>query len=287
MKKTPEVKMLSPEETDSLLIRAAAGTLTPEDITIIRQTFYTLVYIFGLLHQKNAQVKTLLKRIFGIKSEKTQKVQQQLKAKNSEEQSDSALESNKGDMDDDGHDKETESTTPEKPKKRKGHGRLGVDAFIGAEEQKIFHETLKPKDLCPECEEGKVYEMNEPGVLIGFSGRPPVMAEITRLQKLRCNLCGTIFTAELPRELKDKEIKGGRYYDPTAGSMMAILRYGSGMPLNRLSALQKHLGIPLAASTIWDKIKATAALILPVFEALLQLAAQGRIIHNDDTGVKI
>jgi transposase len=91
----------------------------------------------------------------------------------------------------------------------------------------------------------------------------------------------------LPREFADKEIKGGRFYDPTAGSMMAILRYGSGMPLNRLSVLQKNLGIPLAVSTIWDKIKETTTLIIPLFEALQQLAAQGRIIHNDDTGMKI
>ncbi|NQU64319.1 MAG: hypothetical protein HQ517_08575, partial [SAR324 cluster bacterium] len=60
MKTPPEVRMLSPEQAEALLIRAAAGTLTADDVVVIRQTFATLAYIISLLHQKQAQVKTLL-----------------------------------------------------------------------------------------------------------------------------------------------------------------------------------------------------------------------------------
>jgi len=273
MKKSPvpEVRLLSSEEVEALLIRAAANELTLDDIAVIRQTFNTLSYIIGLLHQKKVQVKTLLKRIFGIQSERSQKVRQQLKPKNLSSVP------------------KTDSKGPGSEEKAKGHGRLGSEAFSGAEHQFVSHLDLKSKDPCPDCLQGQVYELIDPGVFIGFYGKPIISATVCRRQKFRCNLCGQVFTAELPEELKDQavEAKSGRYYDPSAKSMMAILRYGYGMPLNRLGTLQENLGIPLAASTIWDKIKEAAAEMVCVFYALLQLGAQGRIIHHDDTGMKI
>jgi len=41
------------------------------------------------------------------------------------------------------------------------------------------------------------------------------------LQKLRCNLCSVVFTAKQPAGV-DAEEK----YDPTVGSMIALLKYG-------------------------------------------------------------
>ena len=40
--------------------------------------------------------------------------------------------------------------------------------------------------------------------------------------------------------------------------MIALLKYGSGMPFNRLEGLQGNLGIPLPASTQWDIVHAKA-----------------------------
>ena len=38
---------------------------------------------------------------------------------------------------------------------------------------------------------------------------------------------------------------GEKKYDETAASMIALLRYGSGFPWNRLEGLEENLGIPL------------------------------------------
>ena len=164
-----------------------------------------------------------------------------------------------------------------------------MDAFTGAEQQLIAHPDLKAKDVCPECLKGRVYEQVRSGVFIGFTGMPAITAKVFRPQKLRCNLCGQIYTAELPVSVKDQaaQARGSRYFNPSAKSMMAILRYGCGMPLNRLSRLQASLGIPVAVSTLWDKIKETAAEISGVLYAMRQLAAQGDLICHDDTGIKI
>ena len=76
-----------------------------------------------------------------------------------------------------------------------GHGRNGADAYTGAEKIEVPHESLQPGDPCPKCEEGTVYETSRPGVLVRLVGQPPIGAKVYYLQKLRCNLCGEVFTA--------------------------------------------------------------------------------------------
>src|SRR5690606_24781392 len=76
-------------------------------------------------------------------------------------------------------------------------------------------------------------------------------------------------------------------YDASAASMIALLKYGTGLPFNRLEGLQGTLGIPLPASTQWDIVHAAAGTVEPAYEELVRQAAQGEVLHNDDTTVKI
>ena len=101
-------------------------------------------------------------------------------------------------------------------------------------------------------------------------------------QKLRCNLCGGVFTTQTPEGVSET-----KKYDATVGSMIALLKYGTGMPFNREETLQAGLGVPLPASTQWDIVNAQAKRAEPVFEELIRQAAQGGGVHHDDTGVKI
>ena len=61
-------------------------------------------------------------------------------------------------------------------------------------------------------------------------------------------------------------MRTGEKYDATVGSMIALLKYGNGMPFNRAEKLQENLGIPLPASTQWDIVEAQAERAEPVFE---------------------
>jgi transposase len=64
-------------------------------------------------------------------------------------------------------------------------------------------------------------------------------------------------------------------------------KYGSGVPFNRLERLEGSLGIPLPAATQWEIVRDSADRIEPVFEELIRQAAQGRVLYNDDTTMKI
>ena len=47
------------------------------------------------------------------------------------------------------------------------------------------------------------------------------------------------------------------------------------------------MGVPLAASTQWDLVREAAANLTPVFEELIRQGAQGEVLYNDDTAMRI
>src|SRR5437899_1329742 len=63
-----------------------------------------------------------------------------------------------------------------------------------------------------------VYTQRDPGVLIRLVGQAPITACVYALEKLRCNLCGEVFTADPAPGI------GLEKYDPTTGAMIALLK---------------------------------------------------------------
>ena len=51
-----------------------------------------------------------------------------------------------------------------------------------------------------------------------------------------------VFTADEPQSAGREE------FDASSMAMIALFKYGAGMPFNRLEQLEKQLGIPLPAS---------------------------------------
>jgi transposase len=162
-----------------------------------------------------------------------------------------------------------------------GHGRNAASAFTGAEKVSVQHAQLKPGDPCPECREGRVYRQKEPKALIRIVGQAPLKATVFEMERLRCNACCQVFTAEEPAGV------GAGKYDMTAVAMIALLKYGTGMPFNRMERLEGQLGMPLAAATQWELMEAAAKPIEPVLEEFIRQAAQGGVMHNDDTSMRV
>ena len=262
--KKPEQINLKLEEIEALLARVEKGLSQDGDYEIIKSMAETIIFLNQAVNSKNVSIKRLLKMLFGIKTEKKNKV-----FKNS----------GSDDKDDPSDNKPGADKAPNK--KPKGHGKNGADKYTGANREFISHQELRHGDSCPLCFKGKIYNLKIPGVVIKISATAPLHATIYDVEKLRCNLCGKIFTARAPDDIK------GKHYDEKAKAMIALLKYGCGLPWYRMEKLQHSLGIPLPASTQWDQVEAAANLIHPVFNELKQQAAQGDILHNDDTTMKI
>ena len=113
---------------------------------------------------------------------------------------------------------------PASPQKA-GHGRNGAESYRGARKIAVPHPGLHPGDACPGCEKGKVYPQKQPRTLVRLVGQAPLQATIYELGRLRCNLCGEIFTAPEPEGV------GAEKSDETTAARIPVVKYGSGVPL--------------------------------------------------------
>jgi transposase len=278
MRHTPDIIEVDRPRLEEVLGRVEQA-LSQEDIALIRAVFQSYLLVTDLVEDKNTTLRRLRQVLFGASTEKTAAVLGQAGAPPQDRASaPDTVNSARANVAAAVRDTANAATDTEPG--RHGHGRNGVDAYRGAERIDVLHPSLKPGDPCPACGKGTVYDKT-PGVLVRITGQPPLAATIYQLQKLRCHLCGEVFTAETPPEAGDAK------YDATAGSMIGLLKYGSGLPFNRLEGLQGYLEIPLPASTQWDIVRAVAARLTPVFDELVRQAAQGDVLHNDDTTIKI
>jgi hypothetical protein len=173
----------------------------------------------------------------------------------------------------------TAEDTPTDKNKRKGHGRNGADDYTGARRIPVHLDSMKAGDRCP-CGMGNLYELAA-SPLIRIVGQAPIHADIYDLEKLRCNTCGEIFTADAPEGI------GTEKYDATSCTVVAVFKYGSGVPFYRMERLEANFGIPLPASNQWEMVLDAAQRIQPVFHELIRQAADGEVLYNDDTSIKI
>ena len=267
----PTIVELSMDRLQEALQRAEA-TLDAEDYETFKAVVESYAYLADLIESKSTTIGRLRKLLFGAKTEKTDAV---LDGKASESSNSPAPHEDA--KDESSEEKTSRQERPPPP----GHGRNGASAYHGAKTVDIPHPTLQPGDPCPDCGRGTVYDMRRPGVLIRLIAQAPVQATVYRLQKLRCHLCGKVFTAPAP------EGAGPEKFDASVGSMIALLRYGSGMPFNRLGGLQGMVGVPLPASTQWDIVHEMAEHAAAAYGELLRQAAQGDVVYNDDTPTRI
>jgi transposase len=174
--------------------------------------------------------------------------------------------------------------SPERAKPKGGHrpgtGRLGAEAYVGAERVECHHEELAAGQRCPVCGQGTLYDL-PPGVEMRIDGHALLSAMRYELQKLRCSACGQVFTAPLPAEA------GEGKYSARARAVLAVSRFYLGLPLYRVEGYQAMLGVPMPDATQWDQIERVADCAYKVFAQLEVLAAQGELIYQDDTAVRI
>src|SRR5215469_523314 len=261
MRATLEFIDMGREEVNQLIERAGA-TLSPEEQRKLKGLADALSYLTDLVADQRTTIHDLRKLLFPASTEKTEAVLTNAGIERTAKPAD----------------KQGAQTRKEKAP---GHGRNGAEDYRNPRRVKVAHATLKHGDHCPGCLKGKVYEQQEPRQLVRILGQAPLTATVYDLQRLRCNLCGEVYCADAPEGVGDDK------YDESATAMIALLKYGTGMPFYRLKNLEQCLGIPLPASTQWEIVEEAAELIKPARDELIRQAAQGEVLHNDDTTMKV
>jgi len=263
-----EPRKIKIEELNEILERGRGAPLSTEDYEKLHGVVETLAFVTRELEAKGASIQRLRHLIFGAPTEKTRRVLHEDAPPAVAEEADQA---------------EAPPSIPPREQKhgrRRGHGRNGVSSYRRAPRVGVALDGLKCGERCPHCERGRLYP-KPPSELVRIEGVAPLSATVYELDRLRCSGCGDVFTAPAPPGV------GEGKYDETAGAMIGLLKYGCGLPFNRIENLQRQMGIPLPAATQWDEVSKAAERMRPSYEELIRQAAQGKILHNDDTTMKI
>jgi len=256
--KPPPAQAVSREEMAAILERTRA-VLSPEEHAKLTGAIDTLAQVTAQLQAKDASIERLRRMLFGASTETSRHVLgEDTQVRRSSDPSNS---------------------TPKE--KAPGHGRNAAAAYTGARRVSVPHPSLQTAQSCPGCTSGKLYRQSEPSKLVRITGMAPLMATVYACERLRCNLCGEVYTAPAPEGVGDEK------YDATATSMVALLKYGTGLPFHRIETLQAGMGIPLPAATQWDLVSAGSNNMTCAHEELINQAAQSRVVYNDDTTMKV
>lgn len=171
---------------------------------------------------------------------------------------------------------------PGRGEKKKGHGRKGAHEYTGAERVVVPHPGLKAGDSCPEkgCA-GKVYDTRKPASDVEMKASAPIMATVFEREVLRCSSCQATFTAP-----PSKDATGTKYH-ASVDAVLSVMRYALGMPHNRLAQWQSWAGVPLPATTQFERAEAMANAALPIHRHLEVLAGNRAVVRSDDTEARI
>ncbi len=161
-----------------------------------------------------------------------------------------------------------------------GHGRLPHSAYKNTIEHTLAISELKSGDLCPEHCGGRLYH-NEPGILVRVKGQNLAAVHKYWVEKLRCASCGHLVSASIPDHV------GKEKYDAAFKAILVLQKYYVAVPFYRQAYFQSLLEMPLPVSTQWQLIEEVASVAIDIFQVLELRAANGKLVHNDDSHVKI
>jgi transposase len=275
-----EIPRTSPAEIENLIEQIRGTNLEPGTKAKIERLLRTVLMLVELLQRRNTSIRKLREMIFGKRTERQRPRKPEApgkpgEAEKAEDASPHSAEDQAGDAE------RSESESENKPR-GKGHGHRAASEYTGATVVSCRNEGVRPGDSCPDpCCGGRVYDLNDPTALIQFTGQPLITATKYEREVLRCAKCQERYEAPLPPGVTEDR------YDATCDATIALMRYGGGLPWHRQAGLQAMGGVPLAESTMWERCEATADAALGAWLQLMRLAANGEVMHIDDTRVRI
>jgi hypothetical protein len=272
--KRPEDVTLSREEGEALLARLEADALSAEDRRVLGKVLTFYFWLLFALREAKLSLKRLKALVFG------EKPQPREPPASGGATGGGSGASGTGTATEEHPVQQGASEPGETTARRPGHGRQSAAVYQEAQRVECRHEELAVGERCPACGRGRLYRL-PPGIEMRLDGNALLSAVRYELEKLRCSACGQVFTAALPAEA------GAEKYSARARAVLALGRYYLGVPLYRLEGYQALVGVPVPDATQWDQIECVADCAYPVFKHLERLAAQGEVIYQDDTPVRV
>ena len=279
--KSPKIETLTTESFEQLHQAIEQSNLTEVHKALVIGVLELCLWLQEQLTLSKISINNL-KKAFGIQSEKRSRGKE---PPNTTEPEEPPTEDNASqDIDTnqtDNSQSQSNVNATDKPKHR-GHGRLHSRVYTAADTIVLNHPDYKAGDPCPTLCGGRLYEIKTPGVFIRIEGGQLFNAIRYERQRVRCGLCGELYTTPLPAD-----ISISKKYDARAKAMVAVLKYQMGLPLYRLAQWQQQTGAPIPDTTQWGLCVDVHQVATHIFNASLILGAQSPLFFQDDTTVKV
>jgi transposase len=174
------------------------------------------------------------------------------------------------------------------PPRRHLHGRTALPEHLERREE--VHDLTEQERLCPCC--------GQPRVLIGAQTSEQLDVEparfFVRRTIRRSYACRNCDATVVPAEVRI-QTAGPAQVGPIAKGLCGpgllahaiCAKYADHTPLHRLAEQLARSGVHLAPSTLGDWVKQAADLLLPLYELMHKRILLSRVLHGDDTGVKL
>jgi len=284
MKNNDDIHSTDANEIKHLINRVKQGELDQGDAHLIEKLLNILLTIVSLLERKHTSIRRMKEFLFGMKEKKRGKGETENRAQDDwpgaggSSQTDSLNETASNST------CEGDSSIQEVGRlKRPGHGRMAASDYPGARLVRLNHLEMAPGDPCPESDcEGHLHQLEQPNVKIYLTGQPLISATKFERSVLRCSDCFKRYVADLPEGVKEDE-----KFDETADVAIALNKYSGGIPFYRQARMQENYGVPLPESVQFERCEAVANAVFPVYRHLVELSADGKLFHIDDTRVRI
>ena len=275
--KAPKHLDFTPEQIEALIERLDKQALEKEDYPVLTNLIRAIVWMNFSLQEKRLSIQRL-RSIFGIKTESAKSLAKFMEQAQVDEDEASTAASNQTDK------AVEDPNTPTKknlPKTKGKHGHRPASDYTQAKTIDVAHAFLKKGDFCPACKKGKLFNLS-PGTVLRLVGQPWLQMEIYRSERLRCAVCGKIFTANLPQDVATQSRA-----DSSAKAIVSLLKYRGGVPFYRQGQIQEILGTPISPSEIWEMTEEVADAVQPVYAVICEHASAAELVQNDDTKARI
>ena len=274
MAKGPEIPQTDSAEIEILIERLKQNKLEQRDVELIERLLRTVLVLVNLLQRKNISIKRLREMIFGRHTEK----RKAMGVSRAEEQPEEEAATDPASPER----QTSEKSQHQRQAAARGHGRRAAHQYRGAQMVECQHKQYQAGAKCPDSAcPGRLYDTRRPNLFIQFSGHPILEGTIFERDVLRCSACQERYVASLPEGVSENR------YEASADVAIVLAKYGAKLPFYRLAQMQESCGVPVSESVMFERSEQVADQVLPVYLALKKEAANGEVIHTDDTAVKI
>ncbi len=243
----------------------------PDDASVLKQLIAQLLDSLNSLKRQNEQMahrlQQLLRARFGPRAEKIDQAQLLLFAQQilAEAQVEAPA---------------VPEPTPAASKPN-GHGRKKLPRNLPR--KTVVIDVPAEQRRCASCGAQMTKIGQETSEQIDYIPASVYVVETVR-PKYACKHCqdGTVVTAELPRRPIEKGLPG-----PGMLAHVITSKYADHQPLNRLEHIFRRHGLHIPRSTMCGWMGASAQLLTPLYDLMIQRVLCSKALHTDDTPVPV